>query len=89
MTSRTEIIYHYRGLIERGPRYEWREGYSENSADGLPLYPWNTRGECRTDALRRGFIAVFYRDGKPEPTVRRRQISRRWTQQVGTEGGKA
>jgi hypothetical protein len=70
--SRPELIYHYRGLIERGARYEWREGYSENSAHGQPLYPWNTRGECRREALSRGRKAVFYRDGKAEPVTKRR-----------------
>jgi hypothetical protein len=75
--NRPEVIYHYRGDIERGPHYEWREGYSENSADGLPLYPWSTRGECRTDALKRGLKAVFYRNGRRELIgVRRR---RQWT----------
>lgn len=65
MKPRPELIFHFRGSIERGQRYLWRDGYSE-TRDGLILYPWNTRGECRSAAKARGFKAVFYRDGKPE-----------------------
>jgi len=61
-----QVIYHYRGLVERGPRYDWREGYSESSAEGNPFYPWMTRKECRHEAKTRGMKAVFYRDGKLE-----------------------
>jgi len=64
--QKPELIFHYRGGIERGARYEWRDGYSEGDSDRNIHYPWNTRGECRTDAKARGFKAVFYRDGKPE-----------------------
>ena len=28
MKTRPERIYHYRGGIERGARYDWRDGYS-------------------------------------------------------------
>lgn len=63
-------VFHYRGGVERGigGSYEWRDGYSENSEDGLVLYPWNTRHEIRRDGAKQGFKAVFYRDGKPEVT---------------------
>jgi hypothetical protein len=64
--KRTEKAYHYRGQIERVPNYDWRDGYSENSDRGLPLYPWMTRGECRSAAKRDGYKAAFYRDGKRE-----------------------
>jgi hypothetical protein len=75
--SPRERIYHYRGGVERGARYEWRDGYSQNSAEDLPLYPWSTRSECRAEAKKDGYKAVFYRDGKPEPTTkRRRPVSR-------------
>lgn len=79
MSEPKERIYHYRGPVEVGigGSYEWRDGYSENSEDGLPLYPWMPRGQCRRGAVRDGFKAVFYRDGKPEPvTERRRPVSR-------------
>ena len=83
MATKPEVAYHYRGLIERGPRYEWREGYSENLIDGQPLYPWNTRGECRREAASRDLKAVFYRDGKRESTKpRRRPVSRQWRSQA-------
>jgi hypothetical protein len=63
--KRQSIVYHYRGGIERGARYEWRDGYSETITEGV-LYPWMTRAECRRDAMARNGKAVFYRDGKPE-----------------------
>jgi hypothetical protein len=68
MRKRKEIIYHYRGGIERGAggRYVWRDGYSETTPDGGILYPWMTRKECRHDAVVQGGKAVFYHDGKPE-----------------------
>ena len=59
-------IYHYRGQVERGARYEWRDGYSASGEGGGGLYPWATRAECRSEAKRDGFKAVFYRDGVPE-----------------------
>lgn len=52
------INYVYRGLIERGAHYEWREGYSE-SVDGKVLYPWNTKRECQQEAKARGARASF------------------------------
>jgi hypothetical protein len=62
--TRPDRQYHYRGLIERGWNYQWCEGYSANSSDGFPLYPWCTRRECRAEAKLDGVKAVFYRDGK-------------------------
>jgi hypothetical protein len=55
------ITYFYRGQIERGTGngYEWRNGYSADSADGLPTYPWLTRRECQHDARTQGAIARF------------------------------
>lgn len=67
-TGRPPRAYHYRGLIERGcpeAGYRWREGYSEQGESG-PFYPWMTRRECKSEAKRDGFQAVFFRDGKPE-----------------------
>jgi hypothetical protein len=67
-TKRPLIAYHFRGPIERGARYLWREGYSTDGGEaGSVCYPWLTRQECRRDAIERGGRAVFYRDGKPEP----------------------
>ena len=67
MTKRKEQIrYDYRGMIERGPRYRWKEGYSETTPEGHILYGWNTRAECRAEARTQGKVAVFYRDGTPE-----------------------
>lgn len=66
--NRREIIYHFRGGVERGigGSYVWRDGYSETTADGGVLYPWMTWKECRHDAKIQGGKAVFYRDGKLE-----------------------
>ena len=65
--KRKDIIYHYRGGIERGigGSYQWREGYSEGEGP-IVNYPWMTRAECRRDAISQGGKAVFYRDCKPE-----------------------
>lgn len=61
--SREPAIYYYRGGVERGTggRYQWREGYSENSPEGRPLYPWLTKKEAQRDAKRQGKKAVFKR----------------------------
>lgn len=61
MGNEETITYYYRGQIERGTGYEWRDGYSANSADGNPLYPWMTQRECQTDARLQGKRAVFQR----------------------------
>ena len=53
------IVYKYRGPIERGPRYEWRDGYSADSENGGVLYPWNTKRECQSQARKLGCKAVF------------------------------
>lgn len=55
------ITYFYRGGVERGTGkgYQWRNGYSENSADGSVVYPWMTRRECEADARTRGAVAKF------------------------------
>lgn len=63
---RPERVYHYRGGVERGARYEWRDGYSETTVDGDVQYPWMTRKECREEAARDGMRAVFYCDGRKE-----------------------
>lgn len=57
------IVYTYRGSIERATRrgYAWRDGFSETSAEGRPLYPWLTRAECMADAKARGARAAFVR----------------------------
>jgi hypothetical protein len=64
--NRPERIYHFRGGIERGAKYTWRDGYSAEAIGGGEYYPWMTRRECKSEALRDGYKAVFYRDGKPE-----------------------
>jgi hypothetical protein len=65
-SKRPERAYHYRGRVERGARYEWKDGYSEYSQSGGVRYPWSTRKECQEEAKRDGFKAVFYRHGLPE-----------------------
>lgn len=61
-TTKKSITYYYRGMIERGPRYDWREGWSENSAEGHPIYPWSTKRECQRAAKKEGAKAIFVRD---------------------------
>jgi hypothetical protein len=56
------IIYYYRGQIERGADYHWTDGWSENSPEGQPYYPWNTKRECQSAAKKAGARAVFVRD---------------------------
>lgn len=55
--------YYYRGDVERWVpsrrSYAWRKGYSENSKDGFPTYPWNTMTECRTEARDNNVKAIF------------------------------
>jgi hypothetical protein len=53
--AKAEIIYIHAGRVERGPRYEWRDAYSENGN----TYPWLTKREAQADAKRRGARAVF------------------------------
>ena len=57
-----QIVYHYRGQIEVGtgePGYRWTNGYSEDSAEGLPTYPWQTSRQCQADAKARNAQATF------------------------------
>lgn len=63
MKTRPEIVYHYRGPIERGADYHWTEGYSRNSVEGGILYPWMTKAECRHDAKALGGKATFDEKG--------------------------
>lgn len=53
------ILYKYRGLIERGKHYTWREGYSADGPSGGALYGWMTKAECRADARAQGARAIF------------------------------
>lgn len=70
--KRPQRIYHFRGGVEKGADYKWREGYSETWADGGIVYPWMTRAECRAHAKRSGYQAVFMRDGRREVFGRRK-----------------
>jgi len=58
------ITYFYRGMIERGANYDWKEGFSQDSAEGRALYPWNTKRECQAEAKQQGAQAIFSRDEK-------------------------
>jgi len=72
MSVKKIITYTYRGQIERGngkPGYDWHEGYSQDSSEGLPLYPWMTKRECFADAKAQGAQAQFYTP--PGPGARR------------------
>jgi hypothetical protein len=61
--KRELIVYTYRGGIERGARYEWRNGYSATTEDGHILYPWMTKRECQRDAKLNGKRATFQGGG--------------------------
>jgi hypothetical protein len=58
---RPEIVFHYRGEIERGSArgYKWHEGWSRNSPNGGIEYPWLTRREAQRYAISLGGKAVF------------------------------
>jgi len=61
---RKGYIYVYRGQIERGtgePGYRWINGYSQDSLDGLPTYPWMSVRECQADAKAQGGTAQCLR----------------------------
>ena len=77
MSKRKPLIYHYRGPIERGSNYAWRDGYSSKGKGGGVIYPWSTRRECKSEAKAMGMKAVFWRDGKPEPGPKRPEL-REW-----------
>jgi len=68
--SKDKMVFYYRGEIERvavrkyekGPfSYRWHAGYSMNSEDGNPLYPWSTKRECQAEARQAKRTAVFIR----------------------------
>jgi len=61
-TRKRTITYYYRGMIERGANYDWKEGYSAQSENDRPLYPWSTKRECQHEAKLQGARAVFVRD---------------------------
>lgn len=56
------LHFYYRGDVERGngKGYSWQAGYSQNSEDGKPLYPWSTRAECLQEARLQNAQAVFH-----------------------------
>lgn len=60
--KREEVVYTYRGQIERGGMksgYRWSMGYSATPPGGGMYYPWNTKKECQSEAKRVGKKAVF------------------------------
>lgn len=54
--------WHYfrAGSVERGARYEWREGYSR-AVEGGTIYPWLTKREAQRAAKAEGARAVFHK----------------------------
>ena len=58
--TKKTITYTYRGGVERGPRYDWHDGYSETGPNGEVYFPWMTRSECQRDARSQGAQAIFY-----------------------------
>jgi hypothetical protein len=51
--------YFRAGLVERGPKYQWRDGYSRIH-DGAETLPWVTKREAQRDAKAHGGRAVFH-----------------------------
>lgn len=51
-------VYFRAGHIERGSRYEWRDGYSRVTRAGI-CYPWLTKREAQAEARAHGTRAVF------------------------------
>ena len=60
-SDRSIMRFFYRGEVERGNGngYSWHPGYSENSEDNKPLYPWMTIAECRQQAKLAGAKPQF------------------------------
>lgn len=56
--SKVVVVYHLRGQIERGSAYHWTNGYSEDIGTNVS-YPWQTKTECKKDAIRRQAKARF------------------------------
>ena len=54
--------WHYvrAGRVERGARYEWRDGYARVVDGGGTLYPWMTKREAQQAAREAGAHAVFH-----------------------------
>ena len=55
------ITYYYRGLIERGARYRWVEGWSPRGENGGIQYPWCTKREAQTAEKALGNKCLFVR----------------------------
>lgn len=61
----TRVAWHYfrAGTVERGPRYELRDGYAHRTLNGVE-YPWLTKREAQSAAKRANARAVFHADEK-------------------------
>lgn len=59
--KRPEVIYYFRGEIERGRSYQWVDGWSRAGENGGVLYPWCTKREAQRAEAARGNRAVFVR----------------------------
>lgn len=57
--KRQKWVYFRAGRVERGPRYEWRDGFARITGGGVE-YPWLTRREAQSAAKEAGAIAVFF-----------------------------
>jgi hypothetical protein len=77
MQRKPTKTYHYRGPIERGATYAWRDGYSTNAPTADTFYPWMTRRECKSEAKAEGCQALFFRDGKCETVSKMEMAFRR------------
>ena len=62
--SRKRHRYTRYGGIAPDISYRWGPGYSANTKDGLPEYPWLPRRECYAIALKLHKHAIFVREEK-------------------------
>jgi hypothetical protein len=53
--------YFLAGSVERGARYEWKDGYSRVTPTGM-TYPWLTKREAQRQARSEGAKAIFHHD---------------------------
>ncbi len=53
--QKPELVFVKAGLIERGPKYRWCQGYSLNGNS----QPWITRREAQQLAKSQGMKAIF------------------------------
>jgi hypothetical protein len=54
------VYFGYAGSVERGPKYQLRNGYARISDDGNDCQPWSTKREAQSEAKADGRKALFF-----------------------------